>query len=135
MGRAPQTPEIVVVTSTPAPPEATPVAEATEPEVVEATPTVEIAVASGAVSTLQDVQQATIRIQAQGNFVDPAGEETSVAGTGSGFIIDPEGIALRPGSNQLFIAFDQGAAIAAFTYTPTLPDGHDLPPAADCVMF
>ena len=50
--------------------------------------------------------------------------------------IDAEGIAIRPGSNQLFIAFDQGAAIAAFDYTPTLPEGHDPPPpAADCVMF
>ena len=50
--------------------------------------------------------------------------------------IDPEGIAIRPGSNQLFIAFDGGALIAAFDYTPTLPDGADpLPPGADCVMF
>ena len=50
--------------------------------------------------------------------------------------IDPEGIAIRPGSNQLFVAFDQGAAIAAFDYGPTLPEDHEaLPPAADCVMF
>ena len=49
---------------------------------------------------------------------------------------DPEGIAIRPGSNQLFIAFDSGASIAAFDYTPTLPDGaNDLPPGADCMMF
>ncbi len=49
---------------------------------------------------------------------------------------DPEGIAIRPGSNELFIAFDGGAAIASFTYTPTLPEGADpLPPAADCMMF
>lgn len=49
---------------------------------------------------------------------------------------DPEGIAIRPGSNQLFIAFDGGAAIASFDYVPTLPEGHaPLPPAADCVMF
>ncbi len=52
------------------------------------------------------------------------------------FGLDPEGIALRPGSNELFIAFDVGAAIASFDYTPTLPDGADpLPPAADCMMF
>lgn len=54
----------------------------------------------------------------------------------SAYGIDPEGIAIRPGSNQLFIAFDGGAAIASFDYTPTLPDGADaLPPGADCMMF
>ena len=52
------------------------------------------------------------------------------------FGLDPEGIALRPGSNELFIAFDTGAAIASFDYVPTLPeDAAPLPPAADCVMF
>lgn len=50
--------------------------------------------------------------------------------------IDPEGIAIRPGSNELFIAFDQGALIASFTYTPTLPEGTEpLRPGADCMMF
>ncbi len=50
--------------------------------------------------------------------------------------VDPEGIAIRPGSNQLFIAFDSGAKIAAFDYTPTLPPGSaPLPPGADCAMF
>lgn len=49
---------------------------------------------------------------------------------------DPEGIAIRPGSDQLFIAFDGGARIASFAYTPTLPDGAGpLPPGADCMMF
>ena len=49
--------------------------------------------------------------------------------------LDPEGIAIRPGSDELFIAFDSGAAIARFTYTPTLPDGAaELPPGADCMM-
>ena len=49
---------------------------------------------------------------------------------------DPEGIAIRPGSNQLFIAFDGGARISAFDYTPTLPAGTPLlPPGADCAMF
>ncbi len=52
------------------------------------------------------------------------------------FGADPEGIAIRPGSNQLFIAFDGGARISAFDYTPTLPsDAAALPPGADCVMF
>lgn len=50
--------------------------------------------------------------------------------------IDPEGIAIRPGSDQLFIAFDQGAQIISFTYTPTLPEGADpMPPGADCMLF
>ena len=49
---------------------------------------------------------------------------------------DPEGIAIRPGSNQLFIAFDSGASIASFDYQPTLPTGSaPLPPGPDCLMF
>ncbi len=50
--------------------------------------------------------------------------------------IDPEGIAIRPGSDQLFIAFDQGAKIVSFSYSPTLPDDAEpLPPGADCMFF
>ncbi len=50
--------------------------------------------------------------------------------------VDPEGIAIRPGSNQLFVAFDGGAEIVTFAYTPTVPAGADpLPPGADCMMF
>lgn len=49
---------------------------------------------------------------------------------------DPEGIAIRPGSDELFVAFDGGALIASFSYTPTLPEGAEpLPPGADCMMF
>lgn len=49
---------------------------------------------------------------------------------------DPEGIAIRPGADELFIAFDSGAKIVSFTYTPTLPEGSgDLPVAADCAFF
>lgn len=49
---------------------------------------------------------------------------------------DPEGIAIRPGSNQLFIAFDGGAQIVTFDYTPTLPAGAEpLPLGAECMMF
>lgn len=48
---------------------------------------------------------------------------------------DPEGIAIRTAANQLFIAFDGGARIAAFDYTPTLPPGADPPrPGADCMF-
>ena len=50
--------------------------------------------------------------------------------------IDPEGIAIRPGSNQLFVAFDGGAEIVTFDYVPTLPQGSEaLPPGADCMLF
>jgi serine protease Do len=43
---------------------------------------------------LEDVKEATIRIEAQGSFVNPTGEQTNYAGGGSGFIIDPSGIAV-----------------------------------------
>lgn len=46
------------------------------------------------VSTLADVKGAVIQIAAQGTFVDPEFGEYSGAGLGSGFIIDPSGLAL-----------------------------------------
>jgi serine protease Do len=50
---------------------------------------------SGAVAGLEDVQNATILIEAQGTFIDPEfGMMVNAAGTGSGFIIDPSGIAV-----------------------------------------
>jgi len=49
---------------------------------------------SGAVSNLQDVQNAVIQIEAQGAFVDPQFGAYTGAGRGSGFIIDPSGIAV-----------------------------------------
>jgi hypothetical protein len=48
---------------------------------------------------------------------------------------DPEGIAIRPGTNTLFMAFDGGARIAAFDYVPTVPGGGEPPdPGADCAI-
>lgn len=48
-----------------------------------------------ATTSLEDVRAATIRIQAQGTFIDPEyGLMTNAAGQGSGFIIDPSGIAV-----------------------------------------
>lgn len=53
------------------------------------------ATASGAVSNLQDVRNAVVQIVAQGSFVDPeVGLQLNAAGSGSGFIIDPAGIAV-----------------------------------------
>jgi len=51
-------------------------------------------VTSGAVSNLQDVRGAVIQIEAQGTFVDPEYGEFVGGGSGSGFIIDPSGIAV-----------------------------------------
>ncbi len=48
----------------------------------------------GLVESLDDVEQAVVQIEAQGKFVNPAGEATSGAGRGSGFIIDPSGLAV-----------------------------------------
>ncbi|HSV85453.1 MAG TPA: S1C family serine protease, partial [Levilinea sp.] len=47
------------------------------------------------VKDLEGVQRATVQIEAQGSFVDPQmGEVYNAAGRGSGFIIDPSGIAV-----------------------------------------
>jgi serine protease Do len=47
------------------------------------------------VSSLEDVRQATVRIEAQGSFIDPeVGLQLNVAGGGSGFIIDESGLAV-----------------------------------------
>lgn len=68
-------------------------AEPTE-EVVEA-PTQAPVAESGAVATLDAVKSATIQIVAQGTFIDPEwGMLYNAAGSGSGFIIDPSGIAI-----------------------------------------
>ncbi|MCJ7569918.1 MAG: S1C family serine protease [Anaerolineales bacterium] len=49
----------------------------------------------GAVSSLEEVRDATILIEAQGTFIDPdMGKIVNAAGRGSGFIIDPSGIAV-----------------------------------------
>src|SRR5680860_43791 len=51
--------------------------------------------ASGAVSSLKAVKSAVVRIVAQGSFVDPEeGMIYNAAGSGSGFIIDPSGLAV-----------------------------------------
>jgi len=53
-----------------------------------------------------DLQSATVKIQAEGTFVDPEyGEQTNIAGVGSGFIIDEDGTAV---TNNHVVA---GAAI------------------------
>ena len=50
---------------------------------------------SSGVGSLQDVKDATVLIEAQGTFLDPEfGMQVNAAGSGSGFIIDPSGIAV-----------------------------------------
>jgi serine protease Do len=47
------------------------------------------------VSALEDVERATIRIEAQGSFVEPGeGLQLNIPGSGSGFIVDESGIAV-----------------------------------------
>jgi serine protease Do len=51
--------------------------------------------AGGAVADLQEVKTAVVQIEATGTFTDPeVGEVVNGAGRGSGFIIDPSGIAV-----------------------------------------
>jgi serine protease Do len=51
-------------------------------------------VVTGLVGSLTDVKSAVIQIEAEGTFVDPEFGEYTGAGRGSGFIIDPSGLAL-----------------------------------------
>ncbi len=49
----------------------------------------------GSAASLEDVRAAVVRIVAEGTFVDPeVGEQLNAAGSGSGFVIDPSGIAV-----------------------------------------
>ena len=53
------------------------------------------ALESGAISSLEEVQNAVVRIEAQGTFIHPEfGLQVNSAGGGSGFIIHPSGIAI-----------------------------------------
>jgi len=86
-------------------PTPTPIPESTEPVPVES-PTVEEPapteapelpdpVQSNQVGSLDDLQKAVIQVVAQGSFVDPEfGQQLNVAGSGSGFIISEDGIAV-----------------------------------------
>ena len=63
---------------------------------VEAQPTIKSNSADGKLVTkLSDVQKAVIQIESEGTFLDPEfGLQVNSAGRGSGFIIDPSGIAV-----------------------------------------
>jgi serine protease Do len=66
----------------------------TAPSATEAAADEEAAQSGGAVNTLEGVQQAVIQIEYLGSYRDPAIGAVSGAGFGSGFIIDPSGIAV-----------------------------------------
>jgi serine protease Do len=87
-------------------------ADTPQPDVSEATEEAEVAEAtemppeeiptdtpepepSNAITSLDDLENAVIQIVAEGSFVDPEfGQQLNAAGSGSGFIIDEEGIAV-----------------------------------------
>ncbi|RPI81911.1 MAG: PDZ domain-containing protein, partial [Chloroflexi bacterium] len=84
-------------TTQPPPPTSVPVVEEPTPEPVATEPEAEPEPEqqeSGAVNSLSDVKNAAIEIIAEGSFVEPEGWNINVGSRGSGFIIDPSGIAV-----------------------------------------
>lgn len=72
----------------------TPVAVSTDTSAPEPTATAS-PTKSGSIVGVDQVKQATVQIEAQGSFIDPQlGQLYNAAGRGSGFIIDPSGIAV-----------------------------------------
>lgn len=58
-------------------------------------PTATLAPTKASIGKIEDVKKATVQIEAQGSFIDPQlGQLYNAAGRGSGFIIDPSGIAV-----------------------------------------
>src|SRR5512144_1752037 len=73
----------------PPPPQVTEASEPTKP------PQETVEPAGGAINSLDQVQDAVIQIEAQGTYVNPDFTVSyNTAGYGSGFIIDPSGIAI-----------------------------------------
>lgn len=82
-------------TEPPTAPPTKPVAVETEAPVTTETEVPAAEPSSTAVKNLQEVKEAVIQIEAQGTFIDPEfGLVLNGAGRGSGFIIDPSGIAV-----------------------------------------
>jgi len=73
-----------------------PSASSTKPPTATSTVATTTTVAGpAAAGTLQDVRGAVVRIVAEGSFVDPEqGQFTNATGSGSGFILDPSGLAM-----------------------------------------
>jgi len=85
------TAEVALATATG--PAATP--EPATPAPGETVPPTAVVVDGQAIANLEDARQAVVQIVARGTFLDPEfGQQTNVAGSGSGFIIDPSGLAV-----------------------------------------
>ncbi len=85
----------VVLVSACTPKSAPPATPEVQPTSSEPQPTPVPTKPEGLVDTLEGVRSATIQIEAQGTFIDPQmGAVYNAAGRGSGFIIDPSGIAV-----------------------------------------
>ena len=85
-------PETTAVTETTEGTEVTkPTTEGTEPD--DTTEATEVS-GSGEISSYEDVQPAVIQIETQGSFRDPEIGQASASGSGSGFIISPDGLAV-----------------------------------------
>jgi S1-C subfamily serine protease len=73
---------------------ATPSVSNTSPSATKAATSQASAGPAGAITSRDDVSKAVIRIVSQGSFVDPQIGNYEGVGSGSGFIIDPSGIAI-----------------------------------------
>jgi serine protease Do len=83
---------VLTACTSPKEPVETPTAEPTDVVIIDI-PTEETE--KNTVKSIEEAKMATIQIEAQGSFVDPEfGELLNTAGRGSGFIIDPSGIAV-----------------------------------------
>ncbi len=80
------------VSTLPAPAESPPATPA--PPTTDVPPDTTVPSSEGAVPSLDGVRSATVRIEAQGTFVDPEFGAYEAAGSGSGFVIDASGIAV-----------------------------------------
>ncbi len=65
--------------------------QTTEPPIAQSTPA---SSGGSGIGNLENVREAVVQIEAVGTFVDPEFGETLQGGVGSGFIIDPSGIAV-----------------------------------------
>ncbi|MGQ0600190.1 MAG: trypsin-like peptidase domain-containing protein [Anaerolineales bacterium] len=75
--------------------DATPESQPTSPPKPTVTPPAATqASSSGAVTSFRDAKQAVIQIAAQGTFYEPEAVQANASWSGSGFIIDPSGVAV-----------------------------------------
>ncbi len=82
-------------TNAPSQPTAVSPTQQTQPTQPQNLATVTPAPAKGLVTSLDEVQAATIQIQSEGTFIDPqVGLMVNAAGRGSGFFISPDGLAI-----------------------------------------